>query len=161
MSEEICYSPIGTIHSPFDDEEGMPIQGGFSEASGRIEIDEEYADGLADLDGFSHVIVLYHFHRSEGYELRPRPYMDDSRRGVFATRAPRRPNSIGLSVVELDGISETTVSVEGIDVLDGTPVLDLKPFVPEFNGVDEARIGWLEETIENEKRRRADDRFLG
>ena len=160
MASEICFTPIGTIHSPFTAEEGMPIQGGFSETSGTVELDEKYEDGLLDLDGFSHVVLLYHFHEAEGFDLQPEPYMEDQPHGVFATRAPRRPNPIGLSVVELTEVDGTTLAVEGIDVLDGTPLLDLKPFVPAFNGVTEAEIGWLADAIGNEDRRRADDRFL-
>jgi tRNA-Thr(GGU) m(6)t(6)A37 methyltransferase TsaA len=160
QAPEIRYRPIGTIHSPFNDEEGMPIQGGFSEAEGTVELDAEYADGLRDLDGFSHVILLYHFDRSDGYDLEPEPYMEDESHGVFATRAPRRPNPIGVSVVELTAVDGTTLHVRGIDILDGTPLLDVKPFVPAFNGVEDATIGWLEDAIGNESRRRADDRFL-
>ena len=160
MDSEICYTPIGRIHSPFTTEEGMPIQNGFSEATGTIEIEEQFEAGLRDLDGFSHVILLYHFHRSDGFDVTTQPYMEDEDHGVFATRAPRRPNPIGMSVVELADVSGTTITVEGIDVLDGTPLLDIKPFVPQFNGVEDARIGWLTDAIESESRRRADDRFL-
>jgi len=160
MVDEIRYTPIGTIHSPFTDEEGMPIQGGFSEATGTVELDPEFAAGLCDIEGFSHVVLIYHFDRSEGYDLTPEPYMEDEPHGVFATRAPRRPNPIGISVVALIGVEDSVLTVQGIDVLDGTPLLDVKPFVPTFNGVEDARIGWLEDAIGNEARRRADDRFL-
>ncbi|MDZ7850775.1 MAG: tRNA (N6-threonylcarbamoyladenosine(37)-N6)-methyltransferase TrmO [Halodesulfurarchaeum sp.] len=152
--------PIGTIHSPYTDESGMPIQGAFSDARGVVELDPEFEAGLLDVDGFSHVILLYEFHNADGYDLQPRPFMEDEVHGVFATRAPRRPNPIGLSVVELEKVSGNSLFVSGIDVLDGTPLLDVKPFVPAFNGVEEARIGWLEDAIENEERREADDRFL-
>ena len=161
MRTPISYRPIGTIHSPFTAEAGMPIQGEFSDASGTIELDEEYVDGLRDLEGFSHIIIVYHFDRSEGYDLETEPYLEDEPRGLFATRAPRRPNPIGLSIVEVTDVSGSTISVEGIDVLDGTPLLDLKPYVPTFDRVEEAKIGWMTDVIANESRHRADDRFLG
>jgi tRNA-Thr(GGU) m(6)t(6)A37 methyltransferase TsaA len=138
----------------------MPIQGAFSEAMGVVEVDEEFADGLLDVDGFSHLILLYEFHSADGYDLQPQPFMEDEVHGVFATRAPRRPNPIGLSVVELENVSGNQLFVSGIDVLDGTPLLDVKPFVPGFNGVEDATIGWLEDSIDQEGRRTADDRFV-
>jgi tRNA-Thr(GGU) m(6)t(6)A37 methyltransferase TsaA len=124
---------------------------------GTVEVFPEFADGLADLDGFSHVVLLFHLHRSRGYELRVVPYLDTVERGLFATRAPRRPNPIGLSVVRLVGIEGNLVTVEDLDILDGSPLLDIKPWVPEFDDRDEIRQGWLEAA-----RRRAveaDDRF--
>ncbi|MFW6384144.1 MAG: tRNA (N6-threonylcarbamoyladenosine(37)-N6)-methyltransferase TrmO [Halodesulfurarchaeum sp.] len=152
-------TPIGTIHSPFTEEKGMPIQGAFSEAMGVVEVEEEYVDGLLDVAGFSHLILVYEFHNAEGYDLTPQPFMEDEVHGVFATRAPRRPNPIGLSVVELENVSGNRLFVSGIDVLDGTPLLDVKPFVPGFNGVEDATIGWLEDAIDREDRQVADDRF--
>ncbi|MFB6114574.1 MAG: tRNA (N6-threonylcarbamoyladenosine(37)-N6)-methyltransferase TrmO [Halodesulfurarchaeum sp.] len=160
MTDDVCYSPIGTIHSPFTGEEGMPIQSGFSNTTGTVSIDDAYVEGLRDLEGFSHVVLVYHFHEADGYDLETTPYMEDEPHGVFATRAPRRPNPIGLSVVSLETVVGGTLTVGGIDVLDGTPLLDLKPFVPTFNGVAEGEIGWLTDVIGNEDRRRADDRFL-
>ncbi len=156
----IEWKPIGTIYSPYTEESGMPIQGAFSDAMGVIEVDPEYEDGLLDIEGFSHLVLLYRFHTAADYALRTRPFMEDAVHGVFATRAPRRPNPIGMSVVELENVSGTSLFVSGIDVLDGTPLLDIKPFDPAFNGVEEATIGWLEAPIENEQRRRADDRFI-
>lgn len=160
MGGRVRYSPIGTIHSPFTTEAGMPIQTGFSDAAGTVDLDPEYVEGLRDLEDFSHIILVYHFHRSDGYELLPEPYMEDKPHGVFATRAPRRPNPVGISVVELREVSGSTLHVDGIDVIDGTPLLDVKPFVPAFNGVENVTIGWLEGSIGDETRRRADDRFL-
>lgn len=156
----LTFEPIGTIHSPFPEAAGMPIQGSFSDAEGVIELDPEYEPGLLDIEGFSHVIVVYEFHDGEGYDLQPTPFMEDRPHGVFATRAPRRPNPIGLSVLNLESVSGTSLFVSGVDVLDGTPLLDIKPYVPAFNGVEEAEIGWLEGSIQNEARRTADDRFL-
>lgn len=154
------YRQIGTIHSEFTAEEGMPIQGAFSDSMGVVEIDEQFRAGLADVEGFSHLVLLYAFHNADSYELQTEPFMEDREHGVFATRAPRRPNPIGLSVVELQNVSEGTLFVRGVDVLDGTPLLDVKPFVPGFNGVEDAEIGWLEDSIDDEDRRLADDRFV-
>ena len=154
------WTPIGEIHSPFSEESGMPIQGAFSDAMGVVQVDPEYEPGLLDIEGFSHVILIYQFHTAEEYDLQPQPFMEDEAHGVFATRAPRRPNGIGMSVVELDHVSGPSLFVSGIDVLDGTPLYDIKPFVPAFNGVTDATIGWLEDSIENERRRTSDDRFV-
>jgi tRNA-Thr(GGU) m(6)t(6)A37 methyltransferase TsaA len=157
---EINYRSIGTIHSPHTDIRGMPIQpSGAVGIQGRVEILPEYAAGLKDLDGFSHIILVYHFHRAGPPLLTVVPFMDTQPRGLFATRAPRRPNPIGLSVVRLLGIEGTTLYVENIDVLDGTPLLDLKPYVPQFDQPAATRIGWLESTGQQVRTRRADARF--
>lgn len=157
---EIAYRPIGTIHSPFTQLEGMPIQPpGAAGVKGRVEILPEYAPGLADLDGFSHVILLYHFHRAGPPQLTVVPFMDAQPRGLFSTRAPRRPNPIGLSIVRLLAIEGSVLHVEGIDVLDGTPLLDLKPYVPHFDQPAADRTGWLQATGDQVRTRRADDRF--
>ena len=158
--DRIEYRPIGVVRSPFTELAGMPIQPAAAEgAEGRVELFEEYRDGLADLDGFSHVILLVHFHRSEGYRLRVVPFLDTVSRGLFATRAPRRPNPIGLSVVRLDRIEDGVLHVRDIDVLDGTPLLDLKPHVPDFVPGEVVRIGWLEAARGNVSGRRSDGRF--
>jgi len=158
--EEIIYKPIGIIHSPFKDVEGMPIQPrAASGARGTIELNPDLVGGLQDLDGFSHVILIYHFHRSEGYSLKLQPFLDDSPRGVFATRAPRRPNAIGLSVVRLTGIIDPMLHVEDVDVLDGTPILDIKPFVSEFDNRQAERVGWLTGKLHEADSKRADRRF--
>jgi tRNA-Thr(GGU) m(6)t(6)A37 methyltransferase TsaA len=157
---EIYYRPIGTIHSPHTDIRGMPIQpSGAAGIRGCVEILPEYAPGLKDLDGFSHIILLYHFHRAGLPLMTVIPFMDTRPRGLFATRAPRRPNPIGLSVVRLLDIEGATLHVENIDVLDGTPLLDLKPYVPQFDQPADVRTGWLEATGSQVRTRRADDRF--
>ena len=154
-------SQIGTIHSPFTSLEGMPIQPvGASGVKGTIEILEDYADGLKDLDGFSHIILLYLFHRSRGFKLRVLPYMDTTLRGVFATRAPKRPNPIGLSVVRLEKIEGRVLNIDGVDILDGTPLLDIKPYVPDFDPQGEVRTGWLEKADKSAPGERSDDRFI-
>ena len=162
MPEDICFSPIGIIHTPFKTLEGMPIQpGGAREVLGQVELKPELAEALADLDGFSHIYLLYSFHQSKGFRLTVTPYMDDTPRGLFATRAPKRPNSIGLSVVEVVSVAGNVVTVRGIDVLDGTPLLDIKPYAPAFDApVCTVRSGWLEGKKEAVAATRADDRFV-
>ena len=153
-------NPIGTIHTPFMKKEGMPIQpAGAEGVSGTIDIFEEYRPGLKDLAGFSHIVVLFVFHRSVGYKLQVIPFMDTEERGVFATRAPRRPNPIGLSVVRLDRIEDGVLHVKNVDMLDGTPLLDIKPYVPEFDWREDIRTGWLEEARKTVGRRKSDERF--
>ncbi|MBU8911859.1 MAG: tRNA (N6-threonylcarbamoyladenosine(37)-N6)-methyltransferase TrmO [Desulfobacterales bacterium] len=153
--------PIGTIETPFDDLEGMPIQpSGASQVQGAIVIDKEYEQGLNDLEGFSHIILLYHFHQSKGYNLMVKPFLDDQKRGLFSTRAPRRPNPIGLSIVRLIKREGNRLTIEGIDVLNGTPLIDIKPYVPGFDTKDVTAIGWLENKQENAIDLKSDDRFL-
>lgn len=159
--DSISYTPIGVIHSPFTAAEGMPIQPpGARGVRGHIEMSPMFQEGLKDLMGFSHVILLYHFHESQGYALQVKPFLDDERHGVFATRAPRRPNPIGLSVVRLTNIEGNVVYIEDIDVLDGAPLLDLKPYVPQFDHRESARTGWLEKHAERVRETRADDHFV-
>jgi tRNA-Thr(GGU) m(6)t(6)A37 methyltransferase TsaA len=154
----IEYRPIGLIHTPFKQREGMPIQPSRGRGvRGTVEVAPEYADGLADLDGFSHVVLIYHFHQSHGFDLRVTPFLDTQKRGLFATRAPRRPNAIGLSVVRLLGIEGNRIAVQDLDILDGTPLLDIKPYVPEFDHRTEVREGWLEGV--KDRNVDSDDRF--
>jgi tRNA-Thr(GGU) m(6)t(6)A37 methyltransferase TsaA len=134
---------IGIIHSPFTSPSEVPIQAARSEAIGRVEVFPEYGPGLRDLDGFSHVVLVYWFHRAGDVSLAVRPFLDDQPHGLFATRYPARPNPIGLSVVELVRVDECTLHVRAVDVLDGTPLLDIKPFVPAFDHRPGARVGWL------------------
>lgn len=156
----ITYHPIGVIHSPFTTTEGMPIQPtGASGIEGTVEVFEEYAEGLKDLSGFSHIMLLYHFHQSSGYKLTVKPFLDDADHGLFATRAPRRPNRIGLSVVKLTRVDGRTLYIENVDVLDGTPLLDIKPYVPEFDNHPADRIGWLTKARGRAEKRRSDKRF--
>ena len=157
---KIEYLAIGLIHTPFKTPQGMPIQPpGAAGVRGRVEVYAEYAAGLKDVEGFSHIILLYHFHRSAGCELRVVPFMDSETRGVFSTRAPRRPNPIGLSVVRLLKVEGNILHVENVDILDGTPLLDLKPYVPEFDEQTTVRTGWLEEARRSVSRRKSDGRF--
>ena len=142
--EELTYRPIGVIRTPHKEPKGTPIQPtGAQGIEGTIELNPEYRPGLKDLEGFSHVILLYHFHRAEGYSLQVKPYMDKDTHGVFATRIPGRPNPIGLSVVRLLDIEGGTLRIQDVDILDGTPLLDIKPYVPAFDHRETDRIGWL------------------
>ncbi len=157
----MILKPIGTIHSPFTNLKGMPIQPtGASGVKGTVEVFEEYADGLLDLDGFSHIILLYQFHRSDGFKLRVVPFMDTVQRGIFATRAPKRPNAIGLSIVQLEKIEGRILHIEGVDILDGTPVVDIKPYVPDFDYPENVRAGWLDSSPKTVTEKRSDDRFI-
>jgi len=138
----------------------MPIQPrGATGVEGTVEVLEEYKAGLQDLDGFSHIILLYLFHRSKGFSLKVVPFLDNQLRGLFSTRAPKRPNPIGLSVIRLDRIENCVLHVRDVDVLDGTPLLDIKPYVPEFDSREEVRIGWLEKAKGTVLSRKSDDRF--
>lgn len=157
---KIQYQPIGTIHTPFTETGNMPIQpAGATGIEGTVIVFSEYHDGIKDLEGFSHIILLYHFHQSKGFKLHVIPFMDTQSRGVFATRAPKRPNPIGLSVVKLQRIEENILYVENVDILDGTPLLDIKPYIPEFDGQKKVRAGWLEEGRKTVAQKKSDDRF--
>jgi tRNA (adenine37-N6)-methyltransferase len=158
--DPIVFHPIGLIHTPFKQLEGMPIQtAGARETTGRVVVDPAFTDGLDDIEGFSHLILIYLFHRSRGFDLKVTPFLDTQLRGLFATRAPRRPNPVGLSVVRLIGRRDNQLQVTPIDVLDGTPLLDIKPFVPGFDSPSEATIGWLKGKIDQAVDMRSDRRF--
>lgn len=156
----IAYRPIGTVHSPFRDVEGVPIQPvAAAGIRGSVEVLPELVEGLQDLGGFSHVVLLYHFHLVRESRLTVTPFLDSCPRGVFATRAPARPNPIGLSVVKLLGIEGNVLHVEDVDIVDGTPLLDIKPYVPEFDHHAAERTGWLEQAKGQVQTQKADDRF--
>ncbi len=157
---DVTYRPIGVLHTPFRDLSAMPIQPtSRASAPGTAEIFAEYAEGLRDLDGFSHVILLYHLHRARRVELTVVPFLGSEPRGVFATRAPARPNPIGLSIVSLVRVEGRTLYFGNVDILDDTPLLDLKPYVPAFDRPGQARAGWLESLQGNVGEARSDDRF--
>jgi tRNA-Thr(GGU) m(6)t(6)A37 methyltransferase TsaA len=158
---KIEYQPIGVIHSPFTKLDDMPIQpAGAAGIIGSVEIFPEYASGLDDLDGFSHIILLYHFHQSSKFKLRVVPFMDSKKRGLFATRAPNRPNPVGMSLVRLLKIEERIVRIENVDILAGTPLLDIKPYVPEFDEQRDVRTGWLAHTGKTVTEQKSDKRFV-
>jgi tRNA-Thr(GGU) m(6)t(6)A37 methyltransferase TsaA len=157
---DVTYRPIGVVRSPFTEIPGMPLQPPAApDVEGRIELEPEYAAGLLDLDGFSHVWVLAHLHRAAAVDLQIVPFLDTERRGVFATRSPGRPNPIGVSVLRVLAVQGSTIHVAGVDLLDGTPVLDVKPYVPQFDHVAADRIGWFEGKVAGVKDVRADPRF--
>jgi tRNA-Thr(GGU) m(6)t(6)A37 methyltransferase TsaA len=156
----IAYRPIGVIHSPFKEPSGAPIQSvAARNVEGVVELFPQYAEGLRDIEGFSHLILIYHFHLSDRPSLIVRPYLDDETHGVFATRAPARPNPIGISVVRLAGVDGTRLHITGVDILDGTPVLDIKPYVPQFDAIETEKIGWLEDRIRMVDETKDDGRF--
>ncbi len=158
---KITYSPIGVIHSPFIELSEMPIQPtSESSAPGYLEIYPEHAEGLKDVEGFSHIYLIYHLHEVSSAKLLVTPFLDTDERGIFATRAPRRPNPIGLSLVKLIRVEASRVYVDQVDVLDGTPLLDLKPFIPAFEGRENIRTGWLETSGQKVINVRSDRRFL-
>ena len=151
---------IGIIHTPFEKLEDMPIQPkGAGEVLGTVELEEQYMSGLDDLNGFSHIYLLYEFHMAKRTALTVTPFMDTKPRGVFATRSPLRPNHIGISIVKLIGIEKNILTVQGIDILNGTPLLDIKPYIAAFDAVYESRSGWMKGTEEDVARKRSDCRF--
>jgi tRNA-Thr(GGU) m(6)t(6)A37 methyltransferase TsaA len=157
---KIEYEPIGTIYTPFTDIEGMPIQPtGAQGVKGTAEILPAYAAGLKDLDGFSHIVLLYHFHQVQESKLIVTPFMDSRPRGIFSTRAPKRPNPIGLSIVKLNGVEGSTLHIENVDILDGTPLLDIKPYIPEVDRLEADRIGWLKNARGRFSGKKSDTRF--
>lgn len=158
MSSVIKLRPIGVINSPFKQPKGTPIQSAFAGgAAGTVTISEEFREGLKDLEGFERIWLLYYFDRSPEARLLVTPFLDTEQRGIFATRSPARPNPIGLSCVRLIRIDGCTLHAEDIDVVDGTPLLDIKPHVPRFDHFDAKRAGWFDES--RLERRLADGRF--
>jgi len=156
----VTFTPIGIISTPFTDLEQMPIQSsGRASAAGSAQIFPEYLEGLKDLEEFSHVILLYHLHKVERVDLTVTPFLDTEPHGVFATRAPTRPNPIGLSVVQLTGIEGDRIYLENLDILDGTPLLDIKPYVSEFDQPEKVRLGWLSSAKKKIRDQESDDRF--
>jgi tRNA-Thr(GGU) m(6)t(6)A37 methyltransferase TsaA len=157
---EINYRPIGVIRTPFKEPKGTPIQPtGAEGVKGSVHLNPDYREGLKDLDGFSHLILLYHFHLAEGYSLLVRPYLDKDLHGVFATRIPGRPNPIGLSIVRLVGIEGCILHIEDVDIIDGTPLLDIKPYVPAFDHRETKGIGWLTGRSRNVRSTKSDGRL--
>ncbi|MFX0049453.1 MAG: tRNA (N6-threonylcarbamoyladenosine(37)-N6)-methyltransferase TrmO [Candidatus Hermodarchaeota archaeon] len=146
--ENVCFRPIGIIHSPFTSLTGIPIQSIMSTAKGEIEIFYQYQDALKNLDGFSHIFCLYFFDMvKQPVPLQSKPFLKDEVMGVFAIRTPFRPNPIGLSILELIEIKDNIILVNNLDILDKTPVIDIKPYVPQFDNQKTKKIGWLEGNI--------------
>ncbi|HEX2979219.1 MAG TPA: tRNA (N6-threonylcarbamoyladenosine(37)-N6)-methyltransferase TrmO [Anaerolineaceae bacterium] len=139
---EYLLRPIGVIHTPFTEKTATPIQAARSDTRGWVEVAAEYADGLCGVEDFSHLYLIYAFHASQGYQLQVEPFLDDRLHGLFATRFPYRPNPIGLSVVRLVQRAGCRLDFEGADMLDGTPLLDIKPYIPEFDHFEVTQTGW-------------------
>ena len=157
---EITYQPIGVIHSPFEEPKGTPIQPpGAGGVKGSVEVFPAYVEGLKDLDGFSHIILIYHFHLAKSSSMLMKPFMDDQSHGIFAIRAPSRPNPIGISVVRLVKVKGNILHIEDVDIIDGTPLLDIKPYVPEFDPPEVEARGWLEKNVLKLPASRDDGRF--
>ena len=159
--DQIIIKPIGIIRTPHSDVNNMPIQPIAAEGIfGTIELLPEYADGLKDIEGFSHLTLLYHFHKINGYKLRAIPFMDTEEHGIFASKAPKRPNAIGTSTVKLIAVEGNILHIEQVDMLDGTPLIDIKPFYPRYDNRENVKIGWLEKSknLPLEKLR-SDERF--
>jgi tRNA (adenine37-N6)-methyltransferase len=155
----VDFRPIGVIRTPFVDIAGMPIQAAAAAGvRGTIELDPAFEPGLRDIEGFSHLILVYHFDRADA-RLSVTPFLDETPRGIFATRAPSRPNPIGMSTVRLLAVDGPRLEIEDVDMLDGTPLLDIKPYVPAIDDRAGARIGWYEGRLDALPEARSDRRF--
>jgi tRNA-Thr(GGU) m(6)t(6)A37 methyltransferase TsaA len=158
--EQIIFTPIGKITSPFESQEGTPIQGKMApEKKARVEIFPDFAKGLKDLDGFSHIYLLYKFDRVGPGDILTKPYLDTEKRGIFATRSPRRPNPIGLTIVKIEKVNSDSIDVSGVDLLNNTPIIDIKPYIPDFDEHKDVKIGWYGKNPKRQKLVLADDRF--
>jgi len=153
------FTQLGIIHSPYKQKEGLRIQSAFSKEKGTIEVFDQYLEGLDNLNEFSHIIILYLFHKALPWKLHQKPFLSDSPKGIFSIRSPNRPNPIGFSVVRLLKIEENKITVEGIDVLDKTPLLDIKPYVPDFDSFPQASQGWIQGKIDEKETPISDNRF--
>ncbi|MFX1298113.1 MAG: tRNA (N6-threonylcarbamoyladenosine(37)-N6)-methyltransferase TrmO [Promethearchaeota archaeon] len=157
----ITYAPIGIIHTPFTEPRNTPIQpAGARGIKGTIVIFPDYAEGLKDLEGFSHIILLFHCHLVKSYSPQLKPFLDDHLRGVFATRAPSRPNPIGLSIVRLVKLEKNTIFIQDVDIVDGTPLLDIKPYFPESFNLNEVKVGWLGGKLHYFSKTKDNSRFM-
>jgi tRNA (adenine37-N6)-methyltransferase len=156
----ITYKSIGIIHSTFKEPKNVPIQAVVSKGTkGTIEVNSEYTKGLVDLEGFSHIILLYHFNLVKGYSLMVKPFLDQNSHGVFATRAPSRPNPIGLSIVRLKKIQNNILHIEDLDIVDNTPLIDIKPYIPQIDNRKTRKIGWFSKKLSNLPTTKDDGRF--
>jgi tRNA-Thr(GGU) m(6)t(6)A37 methyltransferase TsaA len=154
------FEAIGIVHSSFKEAMGTHIQPKAGKGiKGTIEVFPEFEEGLKNLEGFSHIILVCHFHLAKDYKLEVIPFLDNQKRGVFATRAPSRPNPIGISVVRLKRIENNILYIQDVDIIDGTPLLDIKPYVPEFDSDVNVQIGWLEKRVHRLPNTKDDGRF--
>ena len=158
--KDLKFQQIGVIHTPHIEKKGMPIQPpGAEGVKGTVEVFAKFAKGLKDIEGFSHIILIFGFHKSEGYELQVSPFLEDEQHGVFAVRAPKRPNPIGLSVVKLEKRDGNILYIDNPDMLDGTPLLDIKPYIPDFDAYPDAVSGWQEKHKGKVCKHKSDVRF--
>ncbi len=158
---EIIYKPIGVIRSPFKQAKGTPIQPTASvDNDGVVELLPGYKEGLQDLEKFSHIFLIYHFHLAKKGSLLVKPFMDDAEHGIFSVRAPGRPNPIGISIVRLIKIEGRLLYIKDVDIVDGTPLLDIKPYVPAFDFREASKIGWLEQNVRKLNETKDDARFI-
>lgn len=157
---KISFRPIGVVKTPFQEPQGTPIQPqAGAGVEGSVEIYPEFKAGLKDIEGFSHIVLIYHFHLMKTYKLHAKPFMDNEERGIFAIRGPARPNPIGLSIVELVRVEDNVLHIRDLDIIDGTPLLDIKPYVPRFDEANAVRTGWLKTNIHKLEEMRDDGRF--
>jgi tRNA-Thr(GGU) m(6)t(6)A37 methyltransferase TsaA len=161
---DIIMNKIGVVKTPFNSLINMPVQPkGAKETYATIEIEKKYQDGLKDLDGFSHAYLIYHFHKVNDYKLNVVPFNDktNTSRGVFSTRTPMHPNNIGLSIVKIIKIEKNIITIQGVDVLNNTPLLDIKPYIENFDKIDETtKSGWMLSSNHEVENMRSDIRFI-
>lgn len=157
---EITLSPIGRLETPFNDIADMPIQPSvLADTRGKAVLDEKFVPGLKDLDGFSHIILLFLLHKISGYQLEVVPFMDTLPHGIVATRLPKRPNRIGMSIVRVESVDGNILHFKGVDMLNGSPLLDIKPYYSYFDQQTQVRNGWLEGKTLRPENLRSDKRF--
>jgi len=157
----MILEPIGLIHTPYTQLKQMPIQAkGAADTNATLEIDALYQEGLKDLEGFSHIYIFYHFHKATRIELEVTPFMDTKKRGVFATRSPLRPSHMGMSITQIISVCDNIVTIQGIDVLDGTPLIDIKPYIPQFDSVSRVKTGWMDKDESKVIDQTSDGRFV-
>jgi tRNA-Thr(GGU) m(6)t(6)A37 methyltransferase TsaA len=157
----MTMQPIGTVFTEHKSLVNMPVQPVTGDrTTGKIVLDEKFSKGLESLDGFSHIYMIYLFHKSVGYDLTVTPFLDNKQHGLFATRAPRRPNPVGLSIVRLLSVHENVIEIENPDLLDGTPLLDIKPYIEIFDHPQDVISGWMTASKKELSMKKADDRFI-
>jgi len=145
MKKEIKLKPIGIIRTPYKDAEKVPIQGRFKKSvRGRIKLFPKYKSGLKDIEGFSHLILIYYFHKAGQEKLIAKPFLEDESHGIFAIRSPMRPNHIGISIVKLEKVRNNVITFSEVDMLDGTPLLDIKPFISHYDSRKNVKNGWID-----------------
>ena len=152
MKKEIKIKPIGIIHTSYKEPKGIPIQGKFKKGvRGTIRLFPKYQAGLKDIEGFSHIILIYYFDRAKEEKLTGKPFLEDTPHGIFAIRSPHRPNHIGFSIVKLENVKRGVITFSEVDILDGTPLLDIKPYVKHFDSRDNVKNGWIEKYFKSGK----------